>query len=136
MILLYLFFAAVVIIAVVKVKADSGGAASNARIRGYKVVVDGDQVKSGGQVLGPLGRGKGRDHRPLQPPHADPRRDRGRRADQEDEGHRRHHLRQRRIPAEHRGGRGGCPPGAGVGDQVQRDSDHAASSGRGPASSP
>lgn len=54
MIYLFLFIAVVVICTVIKLKADSGGAASNARIRGYKVVVDGDQVKSGGQVIGPL----------------------------------------------------------------------------------
>ncbi len=54
MIYLFLFIAVVVIGTVIKVKADSGGTASNARIRGYKVVVDGDQVKSGGRVIGPL----------------------------------------------------------------------------------
>lgn len=54
MIYLFLFVAAVAVGAAIKVTSAGGGIAGNARIRGYKVVVDGDQVKSAGQMLGPL----------------------------------------------------------------------------------
>ncbi|MCW2904131.1 MAG: hypothetical protein JWO67_6396 [Streptosporangiaceae bacterium] len=43
-----------VLAAIGKAVASRGGKAENARIRGYGIVVDGDRVKSGGQVLGPL----------------------------------------------------------------------------------
>jgi hypothetical protein len=48
----------IVIVAVLagigKAITSRGGKAENARLRGYGIVVDGDRVKSGGRVLGPL----------------------------------------------------------------------------------
>jgi hypothetical protein len=49
-----LFVVVVIGGAVIKVRGAGGGAASNARLRGYGIVVDGSEVKSGGYVVGPL----------------------------------------------------------------------------------
>jgi hypothetical protein len=49
-----LFVVIVVLIAIGKVASASGGKAVNARLRGYGIVVDGDQVKHAGRILGPL----------------------------------------------------------------------------------
>jgi hypothetical protein len=54
MIYLYSFIAVVVIGVAIKEKSGRWRTAGNAGIRGYQVVVDGEQVKSRGQVLGPL----------------------------------------------------------------------------------
>lgn len=45
---------AIVAIGIARAVSQQGGKAVNARLRGYGVVVDGDQVKRGGTVLGPL----------------------------------------------------------------------------------
>lgn len=50
----WIVIAVIVLVIVAKVAASTGGKAQNARLRGYGVVVDGDEVKSGGKVLGPL----------------------------------------------------------------------------------
>lgn len=44
----------VIIVVVLAVVYNNGGKAENARLRGYGIVVDGDQVKSHGKLLGPL----------------------------------------------------------------------------------
>lgn len=49
-----LFIALLVVVVSAKVHAARGGAAASARLRGYGIVVDGDEVKSHGKVLGPL----------------------------------------------------------------------------------
>lgn len=51
---LILFVVIAVVGGFIKWKISQGGKAENARLRGYGIVVDGDTVKSGGRVLGPL----------------------------------------------------------------------------------
>lgn len=50
----WIVIAVVVLVIVAKAVASTGGKAGNARLRGYGVLVDGEEVKSGGKVLGPL----------------------------------------------------------------------------------
>lgn len=48
-------FVLLFVIAVVwKIKKDQGGSATSARLRGFGIVVDGDLVKSGNRIVGPL----------------------------------------------------------------------------------
>jgi hypothetical protein len=51
---LFLAIALVVIVLAIKAKVAGGGSASNARLRGYGIVVDGNQIKSGGRIVGQL----------------------------------------------------------------------------------
>jgi hypothetical protein len=50
----WVILALAVIAGIYKAVTARGGQAANARLRGYGVVVDGSEVKSGGRVLGPL----------------------------------------------------------------------------------
>lgn len=50
----WIVVAVVALVIVTKLVGSYGGKAANARLRGYGVVVDGNEVKSHGRVLGPL----------------------------------------------------------------------------------